>query len=228
MSPESPVAINPAVFQISKPPPPAHSKPALTTNVFSNFPSDNSLTDPVVPEIMARPAPPGTAPLTQVVPPPPMHLRKLDPSTGAHRVIFPAKESCYECVILACHFPPLLGKLTNHASIPFSLAILTPNIPPSGTKSRVETQVRVSLDLAVASGSSIDPCYDRVGSWKWLKLPPGTATRKRSRKEGKIGTHLENFLGILMVACANEAGARARVRVLQMLLLWIRSISKLK
>lgn len=71
---------------------------------------------------------------------------------------------------------------------PISLAILTPNIPESGTKSRVETQVRVTLDLAHASTSAGEHNqYDRVGSWKWLKLPPGTSTKRRTRREGKIG-----------------------------------------
>jgi hypothetical protein len=65
---------------------------------------------------------------------------------------------------------------------------MTPNIPESGTKSRVETQVRVTVDLAHASSSSGEQHqYDRVGSWKWLKLPPGTSTKKRTRREGKIG-----------------------------------------
>lgn len=62
-----------------------------------------------------------------------------------------------------------------------------PSIPEGGTKSRVETQVRVTVDLADASSSSDPFKYDRVGSWKWLKLPPGTATKKRTRKQGKIG-----------------------------------------
>ena len=45
-----------------------------------------------------------------------------------------------------------------------------PSIPPGGTKSRVETQVRVTVDLAHASSSSCEPLkYDRVGSWKWLR-----------------------------------------------------------
>jgi len=47
--------------------------------------------------------------------------------------------------------------------------------------------VRVTVDLADASSSSDPFKYDRVGSWKWLKLPPGTATKKRTRKQGKIG-----------------------------------------
>ena len=54
--------------------------------------------------------------------------------------------------------------------------------------------MRVAVDLAHASSSSGEPYqYDRVGSWKWLKLPPGTFTKKRTRREGKIGnedTHL--------------------------------------
>ncbi|KAG1731495.1 uncharacterized protein EDB91DRAFT_721132 [Suillus paluster] len=98
-----------------------------------------------------------------VIPPPAARPRKRDPSTAPHRVVFPPRESC------------------------FNLPILTPNIPEYGTKSRVETQVRVIVDLAHASSSSGEPyLYDRVGSWKWLKLPPGTFTKKRTRREGKI------------------------------------------
>lgn len=79
---------------------------------------------------------------------------------------------------------------------PISLAILTPNIPESGTKSRVETQVRVTVDLAHASTSAVEQNqYDRVGSWKWLKLPPGTSTKRRTRREGKIG---EWFLSVIL------------------------------
>lgn len=44
------------------------------------------------------------------------------------------------------------------------------------------------MDLADASSTSDPSKYDRVGSWKWLRLPPGTATKKRTRKQGKIGT----------------------------------------
>ena len=66
---------------------------------------------------------------------------------------------------------------------------MIPSIPEGGTKSRVETQVRVTVDLAYASATAgeLPSQYDRVGSWKWLRLPKGTATKKRTRKEGKIG-----------------------------------------
>lgn len=82
-----------------------------------------------------------------------------------------------------------LGRLwvISSSDLAFSLPIMFPSIPESSTKSRVEIQVRVTVDLADPS-SSIDPhIYDRVGSWKWLKLPPGTATKRRTRKQGKIG-----------------------------------------
>jgi hypothetical protein len=62
-----------------------------------------------------------------------------------------------------------------------------PSLPEGGTKSRVETQVRVTVDLADSSSSSDPAKYDRVGSWKWLQLPRGTATKRRTRKQGKIG-----------------------------------------
>lgn len=76
---------------------------------------------------------------------------------------------------------------------------MVPSIPEGGTKSRVETQVRVTVDLAHASSSSGEPFkYDRVGSWKWLKLPSGTATKRRTRKEGKIGTVISYFFQQLL------------------------------
>ncbi len=73
-------------------------------------------------------------------------------------------------------------------SLSGSLPLMFPSLPEGGTKSRVETQVRLTVDLAHASASSGEPLkYDRVGSWKWLRLPRGTSTKRRTRKEGKIG-----------------------------------------
>ena len=68
------------------------------------------------------------------------------------------------------------------------MPIIIPNIPEGGTKSRVETQVRLTVDLAHASSSSGEALkYDRVGTFKWLRLPRGTSTKRRARKEGKVG-----------------------------------------
>lgn len=83
------------------------------------------------------------------------------------------------CLELIVHLTPLFY---------LSLPLMFPSIPPGGTKSRVETQVRLTVDLAHGSSSSGEPLkYDRVGSWKWLRLPKGTSTKRRTRKEGKIG-----------------------------------------
>jgi len=75
---------------------------------------------------------------------------------------------------------------------------MLPSIPEGGTKSRVETQVRVTVDLADASSSPDSYKYDRIGSWKWLKLPQGTATKRRTRKQGRIGS----FYTLLLPICA--------------------------
>ena len=123
---------------------------------------------------------------TSIVPPPAMRTCKRDPASIPRSVAYPPRESCYKCVIIHISFHPLIST---------SLAILTPNIPESGAKSRVETQVRITVDLAHASTSAGEQNqYDRVGSWKWLKLPPGTATKRRTRREGKIG---ECFLSVI-------------------------------
>ncbi|KAJ3749010.1 hypothetical protein DFH05DRAFT_1475162 [Lentinula detonsa] len=113
------------------------------------------------------------------IPPPAVPPRKSENPSRDQKVVYPPKETCY------------------------NLPIMFPGIPSSGTKSRVETQVRVTVDLADPS-SSLDPhIYDRVGSWKWLKLPPGTATKKRTRKQGKIDPDSQDMLYLTVsVSCA--------------------------
>ncbi|CAK5265666.1 unnamed protein product [Mycena citricolor] len=95
------------------------------------------------------------------IPPPASVQRKIDPSSCS-KVVFPPKDSCY------------------------NLALMFPSLPEGGAKSRVETQIRVTVDLADFSSSADPSKYNRVGSWKWLQLPRGTATKRRTRKQGKI------------------------------------------
>ncbi|KAF4621321.1 hypothetical protein D9613_000481 [Agrocybe pediades] len=122
----------------------------------------------------------GSISLTKPIPPPASLLRKPPHSALNQRVVFPPKESC------------------------FNLPIMIPSIPEGGTKSRVETQVRVTVDLADSSSSSDPYKYDRIGSWKWLKLPPGTATKKRTRKQGKIDPDPQDILHLsATVTCAS-------------------------
>ncbi|KAF8973065.1 hypothetical protein BDZ97DRAFT_1779170 [Flammula alnicola] len=131
--------------------------------------------------ILNYPSPPVNllVPSRHANPPPASLPRKPDPSSMNQRVIHPPKDSC------------------------FNLPIMFPSIPDGGTKSRVETQVRVTVDLADSSSSSDPYKYDRVGSWKWLKLPPGTATKKRTRKQGKIDPDPQDILLLMAtVTCA--------------------------
>ncbi|CDO72755.1 hypothetical protein BN946_scf184994.g7 [Trametes cinnabarina] len=116
--------------------------------------------------------------------PPPAQVRKEPPAL--QRVVFPPKEAC-----------------TN-------LPILFPSLPEGGTKSRVETQIRLTVDLAHASSSSGEPLkYDKVGSWKWLRLPKGTSTKKRTRKEGKIDAATEDTLYLTAdITCATPPHTR--------------------
>ncbi|KAF5389401.1 hypothetical protein D9757_004262 [Collybiopsis confluens] len=118
---------------------------------------------------------------TKPVPPPPtVTPRSSDHSSSRNsKVVHPPKDSC------------------------FNLPIIFPSIPEGGTKSRVETQIRITVDLADPSSSSDPHTYDRVGSWKWLKLPPGAATKKRTRKQGKIDPDpLDTLYITTTVSCA--------------------------
>ncbi|KAH9979166.1 hypothetical protein BJV74DRAFT_879418 [Russula compacta] len=113
------------------------------------------------------------------VPPPASQPRKKNP-LASQTVVYPPKESCS-------------------------------NIPEGGTKSRVETQVRVTVDLTYASATAGDlpSQYDRVGSWKWLRLPKGTSTKKRTRKEGKIDPLAEDTLQLgVEITCASPPHSR--------------------
>ena len=102
VTPDSPVAINPAVFQLSQNRADS-SKPlaVLNTNIFSNpnsnFSSDNSSSESgaAPSDLLLTSAHPPFS-ITKVVPPPPLIPRKLDQSTASHRVVYPAKESCYK------------------------------------------------------------------------------------------------------------------------------------
>lgn len=85
----------------------------------------------------------------------------------------------------------------NSLSLPLPLPILIHGVPHVGAKSRVETQIKMTLDLAAFPGqlrplpstdaNGVGGGYDRVGTWRYLRLPKGTSTRRRARKDPKIG-----------------------------------------
>jgi hypothetical protein len=53
----------------------------------------------------------------------------------------------------------------------------------------------MTLDLAMPSTSGRIE-YERVASWKWLRLPKGCATRKRTKKEAKSGMSRHIISGV--------------------------------
>ncbi|KAK0455038.1 hypothetical protein EV421DRAFT_1760988 [Armillaria borealis] len=130
------------------------------------------------PPVLAMPS--NSVSVTKPIPPPASVPRRQDFLLMNHKVVHPPRESCV------------------------NLPIMFPSIPESGTKSRVETQVRVTVDLADPSSSSDPYKYDRIGSWKWLKLPQGTATKRRTRKQGKIDPDPQDILHLsVSVTCAS-------------------------
>ncbi|KAG6860764.1 hypothetical protein C0995_007796 [Termitomyces sp. Mi166 len=163
--------------------PPTYSSPALQSThavASSQAPVDTPLSNFRPSNNLLLSSHTNPISVTKPIPPPASLPRKQDPSSMNQRVVRPPKESCY------------------------NLPIMVPSIPEGGTKSRVETQVRVTVDLADTSSSSDPYQYDRVGSWQWLKLPPGTSTKKRTRKQGKIDPNPQDILHLsAIVTCAS-------------------------
>ncbi|KAF8221270.1 hypothetical protein L208DRAFT_610898 [Tricholoma matsutake] len=122
----------------------------------------------------------GPLSFTKPIPPPVTPPRKQGALLIGHEVVYPPKDTCS------------------------NLKIFFPSIPEGGTKSRVETQVRVTVHLAGARSSSDTNSYDRIGSWKWLKLPPRTTIKQRTRKEGKLDPPPQDILYLsATVTCAS-------------------------
>ncbi|EUC58562.1 ankyrin-like protein [Rhizoctonia solani AG-3 Rhs1AP] len=110
-----------------------------------------------------------------------------------------------------------------------NLPVRVRNVPLQGAKSRVETQLKVTIDLvwdptprthfhhapSSSSAHSADSKEDlapTVGSWEWLSLPPGSATKRRGRKEAKIvptPTQTLTLHTMVHVASAPHTAARA-------------------
>ncbi|KAJ1300298.1 hypothetical protein OPQ81_005121 [Rhizoctonia solani] len=110
-----------------------------------------------------------------------------------------------------------------------NLPIRVRNVPLQGAKSRVETQLKVTIDLiwdpaprthfhhassssSRQSADSKDDLAPTVGSWEWLSLPPGSATKRRGRKEAKIAPTPAETLTLhtlVNIASAPHTAARA-------------------
>lgn len=60
-----------------------------------------------------------------------------------------------------------------------SLELLIHGVPPTGAKSRVETQIKMHLELV---RHRADAMYERIGSFSHIRLPPMSGTKRKSRK----------------------------------------------
>lgn len=68
-------------------------------------------------------------------------------------------------------------------------------IAASGAKSRVETQIRLRLELVrPAHNPSSAVAFERIGAFKHIKLPPMTGTKRRSKKHKSTDIVAENTL----------------------------------
>jgi len=75
-----------------------------------------------------------------------------------------------------------------------SLPILVHHVPRNGLTRRPESPFKLTLDLAqVRAGLSL---YDRIGSWNWLRLPPGTTTRQSKSSVLSDGRCLTNQMSL--------------------------------
>lgn len=79
--------------------------------------------------------------------------------------------------------PSMLRLTSSDACYIISFPILVHHFPRNGLTRRPESPFKIILDLAqVREGLS---SYDRIGSWNWLRLPPGTTTRQNRSNDGR-------------------------------------------
>ncbi|KAG8935102.1 SPT3 Dosage dependent suppressor of Ty-induced promoter mutations-like protein [Tulasnella sp. 418] len=78
-----------------------------------------------------------------------------------------------------------------HKSACSNLPIIVSNVPAKGAKSRVETQIKVDLHLAIPdiqeafAAASTATNFHRVGTYKWLRLNKASVTKRRPKKDAK-------------------------------------------
>jgi hypothetical protein len=94
---------------------------------------------------------------------------------------------------------PRLSRLNLLEPYPDDLKLLLVGLQAEGAKTRVETQIKLSLVLVTGEGASIDrngnlsTCaqhsLSRLGNWSHIKLPAYSAIKRKSKKLIKTGLH---------------------------------------
>ncbi|QRV82724.1 ankyrin repeats [Ceratobasidium sp. AG-Ba] len=166
--------------------------PTTTTTQYERLHSVLSSAYHVPPPLRTHVLPPA-APA-----PPELEEPEPQPQQEPSQIVTPPKENCV------------------------GLPIRVRNVPLQGAKSRVETQLKVTIDLVwdqrfghhpqtVAAYPNINPTAPTVGSWEYLALPAGSATKRRGRKDAKIAPTPEQTLTLhTMVNVASPPNTAAR------------------
>lgn len=94
------------------------------------------------------------------------------------------------------------------------MKIIVNGVPAKGAKSRVETQIRMRLEL-VAPASPDDSGvtqYERIGSFTHIKVPPLSGTKRKSKKHQKFNVPMESML-LMEANVVNATPPHARIFV---------------
>ncbi|WFD31491.1 hypothetical protein MSPP1_002528 [Malassezia sp. CBS 17886] len=81
--------------------------------------------------------------------------------------------------------------------LPRDMEIHVHGVPARGAKSRVETQIRMRLELvsrAPHTGEGGQPVWERIGSFSHIKVPPLSGTKRKSKKHRKLNVPMESML----------------------------------
>ena len=98
-------------------------------------------------------------------------------------------------------------------NLPSDMKILVNGLPAAGAKSRVETQIRMRIELVhpvQQTDGHVE--YERIGSFTHIKVPPLSGTKRKSRKHQKTCVPPESTL-MLEADVINATPPHARVYV---------------
>lgn len=102
----------------------------------------------------------------------------------------------------------------NRNQLPQDMEIHVHGVPATGAKSRVETQIRMRIELVVRGAKVEDgnPTWERIGSFGHIKVPPLSGTKRKSKKHQKVNVPSESLL-LLEADVVNATPPHARVYV---------------
>lgn len=102
----------------------------------------------------------------------------------------------------------------NRGALPSNMEIHVHGIPPTGAKSRVETQIRMRIELVTPATNLEDgnKTWERIGSFAHIKVPPLSGTKRKSKKHQKTNVPNDTLL-LLEAEVVNATPPHSRVYV---------------